>query len=389
MIFAAREAIEFFVAVVDLHTTEEAMSTFSRLLPLLAFAALAACGEKSPLAPQPDISFNNSAGHGQRSVSVMTRNMYIGADVDAVMQALAAGGDPTPALQTALQTLEHTDFATRVRAIAHEIAENRPDVVGLQEVYDLTVIPRALGIDADEIEIHFLAALQAALAAKHVHYVVAAKNTSTDANLFGGAVQIADHDVLLVNARRVTLLGDSVGALFVANVGGPLPGGFTLLRGYVARKATIDGIPTLLVNTHLESGDPWAGLRAMQAGELATFIGTEPRVVLTGDFNDERGSEMYGVLASSLVDTWAVLRPRAPGLTCCQAPDLSNRRSLLSQRIDFIWTRGFTRPSGKLDGEIQLISAHPDARVRGAFGPIWPSDHAGVVAELKLRSIRH
>jgi endonuclease/exonuclease/phosphatase family metal-dependent hydrolase len=370
------------------------MRTVSRLLPVLALAALAACGEKSPLAPQPDLSFNNSAGHGAWSVTAMTRTMCVGADVDAVMAALGTENQ-LPALMGALQTLQHTDFATRVEAMADEIARNRPDVVGLQEVYELTVIPRALGIDADPIQIDFLPALQAALAAERVHYVVAAKNTSTDASLFGDAVHIVDHDVLLVNPRRVKLTGAPVEALFSTNIG-PVPGaGFSILRGYVATMAKIDGVPLLLVNTHLESDagtTSFALLRYAQAAELAAFIGAEPRVILTGDFNGEQGSEMYGVLAASpLVDTWDALRPHAPGFSCCQAPDLSNRRSLLNQRIDFIWTRGFTRPSGKLDGEIHLVSAEPWARVRGAFGLIWPSDHAGVVAEVEAPqpSIRH
>ena len=371
------------------------MRTLSRLFPLLALAAFAACTEQNPVAPQTDLSFNNAAGHGEHAVTVMTRNLYIGADVDAAMAALATPDpeDDLPALLVALQTLQHTDFATRIEAIADEIARNRPDVVGLQEVYDLTVIPAGLGLPGDPIQIDFLAGLQAALAAEHLHYVVAARNTSTDASLAGGAVHIVDHDVLLVNARSVTLTGAPVEKVYDANIG-TVAEGITLLRGYVARPATVDGIATLLVNTHLESGEgsDYEGLRAMQAGELATFIGAQPRVVLTGDFNGQPGSMMYGILASAqLTDTWAALRPRDPGFSCCQAPDLSNRRSLLNQRIDFIWTRGFTRPSGKLDGEIKLVSAQPDARVRGAFGLIWPSDHAGLVAELAVPQpvIRH
>jgi endonuclease/exonuclease/phosphatase family metal-dependent hydrolase len=371
------------------------MRTVTRLLPFLALAALAACSEQNPLAPRSAISLNNSADHGGRSVSVMTRNMYIGADVDAVMTALATPdpNDDLPALMVALQTLQHTDFTTRVEAMADEIARNRPDVVGLQEVYELTVIPAWLGLPGDPIQIDFLAALQAALAAEHVHYEVAARNTSTDATLAGGAVHIVDHDVLLVDSRRVALTGAPVETVYAANIGEVVPG-LTLLRGYVARKATVDGVPTLLVNTHLESGDDpqIAGLRALQAGELAAFIGSEPSVVLTGDFNDVPGSMMYGVLSSSqLADTWGVLEPRDPGFSCCQAPDLSNRRSLLNQRIDMIWTRGFARPSGKVAGEIRLVSALPNARVRGPFGLIWPSDHAGVFATVDVPqpSIRH
>lgn len=373
------------------------MRTLSRLLPLLALAALAACSENNALAPENDISFNNSAGHGERSVSVMTRNLYIGADVDAVMAVLGTEAQG-PALAAALLTLQHTDFATRIRAIAREIAKNRPDVVGIQEAYDLYVdqgLLEMLGLSGGTIQIDFLVGLQAALAREHVRYVVAAKNTTTATSLMGGAISIIDHDVLLVNERTVTLLGDSIGTTFATNVPAEyLPEGLALLRGYVSRKATIDGAEMLLVNTHLESGDLFGEVRAGQAMELAALIGASsaPRVVLTGDFNDVPGSMMHQVLAgANLVDTWAALRPRDAGFTCCQAADLSNRRSELNQRIDYIWTRGFTRPSGKLNGEIQLVSAQPDARVRGAFGLIWPSDHAGVVAQLggKRESDRH
>jgi endonuclease/exonuclease/phosphatase family metal-dependent hydrolase len=366
------------------------MRALNRLFPLLALAALAACSEQNPVAPQTDISFNNSAGHGEHAVSVMTRNLYIGTDVDAVMAVLGTEAQG-PALGAALQTLQHTDFATRIRAIAHEIATNRPDVVGIQEAYDLYVdqaVLGALGLPGSSIQIDFLAQLQAALAREHVRYVVAAKNTGTDASLEGGAVSIVDHDVLLVNARTVRLLGDSIGTTFATNVPTMyLPEGLALLRGYVSRKVSIDGAEMLLVNTHLESGDLFGDVRAGQALELAALISASsaPRVILTGDFNDVQTSEMYGVLAgANLVDTWAALRPRDAGFTCCQTADLSNRRSVLNQRIDYIWTRGFTRPSGKLDGEIQLVSAQPDARVRGAFGLIWPSDHAGLVAELDV-----
>ena len=63
-----------------------------------------------------------------------------------------------------------------------------------------------------------------------------------------------------------------------------------------------------------------------------------PRVIMTGDLNDVDGSLMYQVLAGSqLTDTWAALRPRDPGFSCCQAADLSNPQSILDQRIDYIW----------------------------------------------------
>jgi endonuclease/exonuclease/phosphatase family metal-dependent hydrolase len=363
------------------------MRNAAQFLSMLAIIAVAACSENNALAPQNDPALD-AASRGARPVSVMTRNLYIGADVDAAMAALgnADPSDDLPALMTALGTLQHTDFAARAQAVAHEIATNRPDVVGLQEVYDLTVIPALLGLEGDEIAIPFLDGLRLALAAEGVNYLVAARNTTTDATIAGGAVHIVDHDVVLVNADRVTLLADSVGAVYGTNIG-QVAEGITLLRGYVTRRAVVGGVPTLLVNTHLESGEgtDFENLRAAQAYELAGVLGTEHRVILTGDFNGAPGTTMYQILTSAkLVDTWTALHPGAPGFTCCQAPDLSNQKSSLNQRIDFVWSRGFTGPTGRLDGQIQLISAQPSARVRGAFGLIWPSDHAGVVAELGL-----
>jgi len=371
------------------------MRLIHRLVPLAALAVLAACADqRSPTAPQTDLSAN-LRGRFDREITVMTRNMYIGTDVDAAMAAIAAGGDPTPGLLVALGTLQHTDFATRVKAIAAEIRRNHPDVVGLQEVYDLSVIPAGLGLPGDPIQISFLPALQAALRANGLHYEVAAKNTTTDAAIAGGAIHIVDHDVILVDPRSVRLEGRPIAAVYQAVIG-PVPGvdGLSLLRGYTARRANIDGVQVLLVNTHLESGDDpqIAGLRMYQAMELAGFIGKTPRVILTGDFNDVAGSPMYGVLAgASLTDTWAALRPSDPGLSCCQAADLSNTTSQLYQRIDIIWTRGFADRRGQVDGEIKLVSADPSAMVQGAFGLIWPSDHAGVAAEIDvpLPSIHH
>jgi endonuclease/exonuclease/phosphatase family metal-dependent hydrolase len=363
------------------------MRSIARRLPLVALALLAACGEKSPLAPQPDLSAH-AYGRGRHDITVMTRNMYVGADVDAVIWALYSPdpNDDLPALAAAVQTLQRTDFAARIRAMAHEIAENRPDVVGLQEVAELTVTPALLGLPGDPIQLDFLGALQAALAEKGLHYEVAAQNTNTDAAVAGGAIHVVDHDVLLVNSEHVTLEGDPVAGYYVNTIGQITPEIF-LQRGGDARMVSIDGVEVLLVNTHLESGgDPQiAAIRYGQALELVEFMADVPRVILTGDFNDLPASQTHLAFTSaSFTDTWAALRHHDPGFTCCQAADLANRHPQLNQRIDYIWTRGFTRPSGRLEGEVSLVGASPRDRVRAADGRIWPSDHAGVVARLSL-----
>ena len=362
------------------------MRYLSRLLLAVAATVLAACAEQGITEPQPD-ALSSSSVEGARHVTVMTRNLYIGADVDAAMAALANSdpGDDAPALLTALQTLQQTDLAARVQAMAAEIAVQRPQVLAVQEAYELFVdgsLLGMLGLSGGSIQLDYLQALQAALGARGLHYAVAGRNTTTDATVAGGAVHIVDHDALLVDADRVTLDGAPVASVFQANIGEVAPG-VSLLRGYVARQATIDSIPMLLVTSHLESGadDQIVGLRYYQALELVQVIGTAPRAILLGDLNDVAGSPMYQVLAGAgLTDTWAALRPGVAGLTCCHASDLSNPQQTFDERIDFVWTRGLNAPSGKVQGSMTRTGTEPADRVAGAFGTIWPSDHAGLVA---------
>lgn len=366
------------------------MRYLDRLVSVVAVAAFAACADQNPVAPQSAVSFSAS-GQGARHITVLSRNMYVGADVDAAMAALANTdpNDDIPALFAALQTLRHTDLAARVQALAGEIAEQRPQVVAVQEAYELFVAQPLLemfGLEGGPIQVDYLQALQGALAARGLNYIVAGRNTTTDATVAGGAIHIVDHDALLVDADRVTLDGAPIENVFQANIGEVAPG-VILRRGYVARQATVDGLPMLLVTSHLESGKAAeiVGLRYYQASELAQVIGAAPRVVLLGDLNDVAGSPMYQVLAGAqLADAWAVMRPGVAGLTCCHAYDLSNPRPVFYERIDYVWTRGFDGPSGRVQGNISMTGALPSARVAGEFGRIWASDHAGLVATFVL-----
>lgn len=361
------------------------MRRFTRFFPIVGLAALAACSDRG-VVTAPDGPAFAASGRGARHITVMSRNMYVGADLDPVLQALVGGGDVLGALQTALAQLTHTDFATRVVAMADEIARARPQVVGLQEVWSLDVVPAYLGLPGSPVHLDFLAALQAALAARGLSYVVAAIVTATDATLAGGAVHVVDHNVLLIDPARVTPIA-AIANLFTYNL--PLPPGspIAVLRGYVAVQALVEGVPVLLINTHLESGSA-AGLdllRAAQATELTYVAASAPTVIMTGDFNDVPLSPMYGVLAGAgLTDLWYAMRPGVAGLTCCHAADLSNRLPAFTQRIDYVWTKGLAGPSGTPQGQIGLIGALPSAHITGAFGLIWPSDHAGVVATVLL-----
>src|SRR5262249_19098814 len=73
---------------------------------------------------------------GNRTVTVMTRNLYIGFDRTPIGTAIAANNIPQLqlAVKNAVDTLHATNFPERAQALAAEIAAKQPDLVGLQEV---------------------------------------------------------------------------------------------------------------------------------------------------------------------------------------------------------------------------------------------------------------
>ena len=68
-------------------------------------------------------------------ITVMTRNLYIGADVDPIIEAAATGQvELIPGLvDQAFQTMLFTNYPERAGAIAHEIAAANPELIGVQE----------------------------------------------------------------------------------------------------------------------------------------------------------------------------------------------------------------------------------------------------------------
>jgi len=355
----------------------------------LALACAAACSDSKVTGPAPlgrvVAAPPSAAAPGGTRITVMTRNLYIGADVDLVIGALLTPdpNDDVAALQVAIATLGKTDFPARAEALADEIARARPHVVGLQELEDLHIHLGALGLPVD-IDQNFLEILQAALAARGLtNYAVAGQVTNITATLFFGAITLVDHDAILVDEERVDVL-DVTQHNFEHNL--PLSlAGVDFKRGWVRIDASIAGMPITIANTHLESGSGgiFPGLRAQQADELTSAVGDAAAAILLGDFNDPPDSPMHAVITGTgFTDAWAALRPGALGFTCCEPADLSNHVAMLTGRFDDVFVRGIGGPRGKLLGQITIVGDQPGDRVPGSLYPVWPSDHAGVVASV-------
>jgi endonuclease/exonuclease/phosphatase family metal-dependent hydrolase len=147
--------------------------------------------------------------------------------------------------------------------------------------------------------------------------------------------------------------------------------------------------PFTFVNAHTEAYD--AGSRDRQRTELVDLLPTDPdrapRVVLVGDFNatpDEVG------MPGDLVDAWTAADNDDAGpeaASCCQGADLTDPRSRLADRIDYIWLRGMTVHScvriGADPGD-RTEPSSPPGSPHGSGHRLWPSDHAGLVATVSV-----
>lgn len=352
------------------------------LLSLLGLVVVMTGCQDAPQDPTGPSTPRAQAAASQ--VTVMSRNMYVGADVDAVIVALATPdpSDDLPALLAAISTLQATSFPARAAAMADEIARERPHVIGLQEVSDIEIDLTALGIPV-VLHLDFLPVLLEELSERGLEYETGAMVENLIATPIPG-IRLVDYDALLVDRTRVIVTPGSVRAKrFDANIGTVAPG-VDLFRGWVAFDGTVGHRSYTFVGTHLESGSgpQLEGVRALQALELVTATAQAPSVILMGDLNDTPGSAMHQVLAAAgFADVWSALTPGAPGLTCCHPSDLANAHASMTKRIDYVFARGVGHPRTGVQGRARLVGVGPEDRL-AAPGPRWPSDHAGIVATL-------
>lgn len=322
-----------------------------------------------------------------KGLVVMFQNMYVGANVDAIIGALASPdtSDDLRVLMTQIGVLKETDFPTRAAKIADVIARDRPHVVGLAEVSTIDVDLAGFGLDV-AYHMDFLPVLKRALAQRGLHYRVAGQVQNFKAEPLPG-ISLVDQDVVLVDARRVRVGADVIARTYSNNLGPVVPG-VSLARGFVSVPITVGWEHYRVTSTHAESdlaGNDLSLLRAGQMQELAGVIGDARHAVIMGDLNDFPGSLMYQVLAGAgFTDVWAALRPGTDGFTCCHADNLTNSR-VPDQRIDYVFARGFSHHDDRIEGFIRRVGLLPRDMVPGPVHPIWASDHAGLVAELDLK----
>ena len=158
-----------------------------------------------------------------------------------------------------------------------------------------------------------------------------------------------------------------------------------LERGWTSIRATVRGFTFRFVNTHLEPADFSAEVQVAQAAELLGILSAESGpTVLVGDLNSSPDGTptpaARSFLEAGFQDSWA---PKGDGDTCCQDPSLTSPVSTLEKRFDLVFLRGFQLFEPGVRGSVhaKLVGALKSDRTPSG---LWPSDHAGVVADLQL-----
>lgn len=324
----------------------------------------------------------DARGPDAEPLTVMTYNVYVGGSVGTVLSVQNLLQVPTE-VANVYDSVIASDFPGRAAAIAKSIKPYRPHLIGLQEVSLIrTQNPgdRIAGgtVPAEEVVIDFLQVLMDALQAEGLDYKIAAQvqNVDVEMPMFAetGIVdaRLTDSDVIL--ARGDVAVSRPVAANYTSTLTIEMLA-LEIPRGYAAVDATVNGVTYRFVNTHLEAFSP--ELRVAQMQELVDILSDETLpVIVLGDFNTRapNGAAYQILLSAGYIDIWQ-MDSEGTGNTCCQASDLRNAVNDNSVRIDQIFVGNLELPASVMT---YTIGDKPSDRLASG---LWPSDHAGVVAQ--------
>ena len=330
-----------------------------------------------------------AASSNQLQITAMTYNLFQGTELTEASSATTPGQFLTAAAED-YGEVQRTDFPERAQAIAAEAQSAAPDLIGLQEAALWQTGPASASFPPpppSTVSYDFVKILVDALNARGLHYAPVAVTTDFTVQgpgLFPNGfmnVRLTDRVAILARTDVPLMISNAQTGDYTHNtVISTLQGPITLTEGWASVDATLGNHTVRFVTTHLADNSDAVG--SAQAAELVQGpLSTDLPVMMTCDCNAEPTTATYAVLkAAGLKDSWLQAEPGQSGFTCCQDTTLQNAllnpTSTLASRIDYIFSRG---GGLKATGD-QIVGADPGSRsVPGGF---WPSDHAGLIAEL-------
>ena len=355
-----------------------------------------------------------------RPVTVMTRNIYLGGSINRPIRAALdrTGREGVLALGHAnhrlRQVVRRTDFTTRSKLLAEEIAATRPDLIGLQEValwrhgpMQLDHVGRA---DATQVDYDFLAILLADLASRGAKYEIVHVQQLSDVEApaftgdpFTGTagsaqdVRLTDRDVILVRSEAGLRVEGSGGGEFSQHLDVKLLNTtFRFVRGYAWVDVAVGSARTRFVNTHLESQS--SQLARAQAEELlkGPAANTSLPTVIACDCNSNPASPAarsalpigsgaaYRLITEGhgFSDLWLQQPGRdGRGNTAWLSELVNDETADFERRIDLVLARSAS-PGQIVANRVEVTG--DELSDRDPASKLWPSDHAGVVAELRI-----
>ena len=380
----------------------------------LVLSTMSAAGAAPDREPVPDPAAGPQSkqqvlhsGHAS-TVKVMTRNVFLGADLGRGLAAPDLDRLMRGAGQI-LNKVDENDFDKRGDALAHEIRSQKPDLIGLQEVANWRTAPCGspfLPPQATQVRYDFLRMLMSKLNSDGRTYRIVETQPQFDFEIPANTtrdpaqqhcdtnVRLTMRDVILARTdgreiRTRKARGGTYENLLTVRPGDLVD--FPAKRGWLSVDAKVGKGPWFrFVNTHLESFDDESqrpSIRKQQAQELVEDAGpigsSNHPVVLVGDLNSDIRTEVkpgdaqaYRALRNAGLYSKAGRRP----LSCCLhlpalGPDAD--RADNAQRdhvVDHIMTDAPWRV-WRLRSSVTGLEPH---------NGWWGSDHAGVVSTLLM-----
>jgi endonuclease/exonuclease/phosphatase family metal-dependent hydrolase len=359
------------------------------------------------------------------TVTVMTRNVYLGADLGPAISANSICG-AVDAAGTILNDVDASDFPARAKLLAAEIKSSKADLVGLQEVAlwreqtpsDYTTTP------ATTVRYDFLQSLLDELKAAGSEYTVAVVQDEFDQELpanvdhnletgngpLGGSTgptgcgadkdgRLTMRDAILVKSgSKVNVSNPKMGHFtnrYSVNLGGVVPinvdRGWVSVDGKIAGKKMTRGAKFHFVNAHLEAfGDP--AIREAQARELFVEGGpmaTKRQLIFVGDINSGSPEDKIGPPFTTAGDEGAYnaltgdfgLFNLGTRQTCCYSG--TDAATIGSYRFDHTVDHVMVKPKVK---QLKAKVTGNDPTVVTPSNQV-ASDHGGLWSKLQLKKI--